>query len=418
MPGKYRVAVIGGRPAPVAGAKELGIDVVLVHEQGAYEESVLRHCERVVHAPIADGQAILDVLKPLHEERPFDRVLTTTEPAGESTGFVVDALGLPGVTEATARALKDKVLTRKLLDRNGLSPVRYRQIESLADIKRFWAEVGDRIVVKPADGVASLHIHPVAWEDDAERAWRALRDAGVESVIAEEYLDGPVVSVDSFSYGGRHLPIGYSEYRMNDRYVEWEVSTPSRVAAPHRAELFDLTRKLLDAVGLTEGPSHSEFVLTPKGPRVLESHARLAGSGAPELVRRAFGFDLNRMFLTVPLGIDALPETSPEPLGGAAVRFFTPEPGTVTAVEADDDAADAIRTVPKGEVPLVFLPYLDEFRDVEVAAVIAKHPGDVVPPLLTVADCVSGYVIASGADAADAVAKCDRANDKIRFRTS
>lgn len=418
MTGKYRVAVIGGRPAPVAGAKDLGIDVVLVHEEGAYEKSVLQHCERVVHAPIADGQAILDVLKPMHGERPFDRVLTTTEPAGESTGFVVDALGLPGVTEATARALKDKVLTREALDAHSLSPVRYRHVRSLEDIRRFRAEIGDRIVVKPADGVASMHIHPIDGDDDAERAWRVLREAGVSALIAEEYLDGPVVSVDSFSFEGRHLPIGYSQYRMNDRYVEWEVSTPSRVAAPHRDALFELTPKLLDAVGLTEGPSHSEFVLTGNGPRVLESHARLAGSGAPELVRRAFGLNLNRMFLTVPLGIDELPESSPEPRGGAAVRFFTPEPGTITAIDVEDGAADVVRTIPRGEVPLVFLPYLDEFMDVEVAAVIGKNVGDAVPPLLTVADCVSGYVIASGADAADAVARCDRANDKIHFRTS
>ncbi|MEV7007426.1 ATP-grasp domain-containing protein [Streptosporangium sp. NPDC051022] len=416
MTGKYRVAVIGGRPAPVTGARELGIDVVLVHEKGAYEESVLQHCERVVHAPIADGQALLDVLKPLHAERPFDRVLTTTEPAGESTGFVVDSLGLPGVTEAAARALKDKVVMRQVLDEHGLSPVRYRHVTSVEDIERFRAEVGDRIIVKPADGVASLHIHPIDSADDAERAWRALQGAEVATVIAEEFLEGPVVSVDSFSYAGRHLPIGYSEYRMNDRYVEWEVSTPSRVAVPHLDALFELTPRLLNAVGLTEGPSHSEFVLTDKGPRVLESHARLAGSGAPELVRRAFGLNLNRMFLTVPLGIDELPEHSPAPRGGAAVRFFTPEPGTVESVEVEDGAADAVRTVPKGETPLVFLPYLDEFTDLEVAAVIGKSTGDVVPPLLTVADCVSGYVIASGTDAVDAVAKCDRANDMIHFR--
>ncbi|MET9449785.1 ATP-grasp domain-containing protein [Streptomyces cinerochromogenes] len=413
----YRVAVIGGRPAPIAGAKQLGIDVVLIHEEGAYDPAIAEHCERIVHAPIADGQAILDVLKPLHDERPFDRVLTTTEPAAESTGFVVDSLGLPGVTEATARALKDKALTRELLDKHGLSPVQYRMVESAADIAQFRAEVGERIIVKPVDGVASLHIHPVDGPEDAERAWQALREAGITGIIAEEYLDGPVVSVDSFSYEGRHLPIGYSEYRMNERYVEWEVSTPSRYAKPWLAELRELTPKLLDAVGLTEGPSHSEFVLTEKGPRVLESHARLAGSGAPELVRRAFGLDLNRMFLTVPLGIDELPATSPEPLGGAAVRFFTPEPGTVTAVEVAEDAADEVRTIPQGEVQYVFLPYLDEFRDTEVAAVVGKSAGETVPPLLTVADCVSGYAIASGRDADDAVAKTEAVNAKIRFET-
>ncbi|MEU6658093.1 ATP-grasp domain-containing protein [Streptomyces sp. NPDC046821] len=414
---KYRVAVIGGRPAPIAGAKQLGIDVVLIHEEGAYDPAIAEHCERIVHAPIADGQAILDTLKPLHDERPFDRVLTTTEPAAESTGFVVDSLGLPGVTEATARALKDKALTRELLAKYDLSPVRYQMVHNAAEIAEFQAEVGEKIIVKPVDGVASLHIHTVDGAEDAQRAWQALGEAGITGIIAEEYLDGPVVSVDSFSYDGRHLPIGYSEYRMNERYVEWEVSTPSRYALPWLAELRELTPKLLDAVGLTEGPSHSEFVLTDKGPRVLESHARLAGSGAPELVRRAFGLDLNRMFLTVPLGIDQLPATSPEPIGGAAVRFFTPEPGTVAAVEVAEDAANEVRRIPGGEVLYVFLPYLEEFRDTEVAAVIGKAVGGTVPPLLTVADCVSGYAIASGRDADDAVAKTEAVNERIRFVT-
>ncbi|MBT2383372.1 ATP-grasp domain-containing protein [Streptomyces sp. ISL-11] len=416
MSRKFRVAVIGGRPAPINGAKDLDIDIVLVHEKGAYDEAVAEHCERIIHAPLDDGPAILEVLRPLHEERPFDRVMTTTEPAAESTGFVVDALGLPGVSEATARALKDKALTREMLAKHDLSPVRYRVVRSVEEATDFLAEVGGPIVIKPVDGVASLHIHEISEPGQVAAAWDALQAAGATAPIAEEFLTGPVVSVDSFSFEGRHLTIGYSEYRMNDRFVEWEVSTPSRVAVPQLAELRALTVKLLDAVGLTEGPSHSEFVLTPDGPRVLESHARLAGSGAPELVRRAFGLSLNRMFLTVPLGIDELPETSPEPIGGAAVRFFTPDAGPVRAVDVDEDIPAVVRRLPKGEVPLVFLPYLDELTGHEVAAVIQKSPGDEVPPLLTVADCVSGYVIASGRDADDAVAKCDDINDRVRFR--
>lgn len=413
----FRVAVIGGRPAPVAGAKELGIDVVLVHEEGSYDPAVARHCERIVHAPIADGPAILEVLRPLHEERPFDRVLTTTEPAAESTGYVVDALGLTGVTEATARALKDKALTRELLAKYDLSPVRHQVVHSAEEAAEFQRSVGGRIVLKPVDGVASLHIHPAANADDAARAWRDLAADGFDAPIAEEYLEGPVVSVDSFSFDGRHVPIGSSEYRMNERFVEWEVSTPSRAAAPHLAELRALTVQLLDAVGLTEGPSHSEFVLTPQGPRVLESHARLAGSGAPELVRRAFGVDLNRWFLTVPLGIDELPAASPEPVGGAAVRFFTPQPGQVRAIEVATEVGAEVRRVPQGETPLVFLPYLDEFRQLPAAAVIAKSPGDTVPEVLTVADCVSGYVIASGVDREAAVTRCEEIDKDIRFLT-
>lgn len=414
----HRVAMIGGRPAPVTGAKELGIDVVLVHQEGMYDPAILRHCERIVHAPIDNGPAILEVLRPLHAERPFDRVMTTTEPAGVSTGFVVDALGLPGVSEATARALLDKSLTRERLAEHDLSPVQYRVVRGVDDIVDFLGTVGGRIVVKPIDGAASLHIHPVASDEDAALAWKLFGEVGISVAIAEEFLEGPVVSVDSFSHEGRHLPIGYSEYRMNEHYVEWEVSTPSRYAKPHLAALRDLTPRLLDAVGLTEGPSHSEFVLTPNGPRVLESHARLAGSGAPELVRRAFGLNLGRMMLTVPLGIDELPLTSPDPIQGAAIRFFTPDPGTITSITVDDDVPALVRRMPVGEKPQVFLPYFDELTDVDVAAVITKNPGDVVPPLLTVADCSSGYVIATGRDVDDAVAKCEDVNAKIHFEVA
>ena len=102
------------------------------------------------------------------------------------------------------------------------------------------------------------------------------------------------------------------------RHVEWEVSTPSSVAEPWLNELKAMAFRLLDIAELQEEPSHSEFILTPKGPGVLESHARLAGSGVPELVRRAFGLDLNRMFLTAPVGIDELPIESPAP--GQALR--------------------------------------------------------------------------------------------------
>jgi hypothetical protein len=148
---------------------------------------------------------------------------------------------------------------------------------------------------------------------------------------------------------------------------------------------------------------------------VLESHARLAGSGAPELVRRAFGLNLTRMLLTVPLGIDELPLASPEPERGAAVRFFVPDPGVITSIRVDHDIPAVVRQVPAGEVPGVFLPYLDELTDAAAAVVIAKNPGDVVRPLLTVADCTSGYVLASGRDGDDAVAKCDELTKRVLF---
>ena len=231
-----RIAVVGGRPAPIHGAKELGIDVVLVHEVGAYESEILAHCEQVVHADITQAEAIIKVLEPLHRQRPFDRIITTTEVAGESTGKVVEHFGLTGVSYKTAHLLKDKLAMRDLLAEHQLSPVAYSRVRQPQDAVNFVAQHG-RSVLKPAEGVASLHIHPCEDEASVLKALQALEKAAVTNIIIEEYLDGPVVSVDSFSLAGRHLPIGYSEYRMNDKYVEWEVSTPSSAAKPWLKEV-------------------------------------------------------------------------------------------------------------------------------------------------------------------------------------
>ncbi|MFF8375191.1 ATP-grasp domain-containing protein [Streptomyces sp. NPDC015661] len=410
-----RIALIGGNARPITTAHELGVDVVLVHEEGRYEPDFADYCSQILHAPIGDSAAILKVLGPLHAEEPFDAVLSATEYAAIAAGEVADALGVPGTTARTARALKDKAETRRLLDEHDLSPIRHAMVASEQETADFAESVGGRIVVKPADGVASLHVHVVESREDAATAFKHLREAGYTRAIAEEYLEGPVVSVDTFSHRGRHVVFGMSEYQMNDRFVEWEVSTPSRVAAPHRAELTELVGRLLDVVGLTDGPAHSEFVLTPNGPKVLESHDRFAGSGAPELVRRACGVDLYRMFLAVQLGFEELPQTSPVNDHGAAIRFFTPQPGTLKEITGLDTVDALVLTVPPGEAKGNIVPLLSRTREAEVVVVITRHPGDTLPELRSVKDCSSGYVIATGKDADEATAICERVVSQISF---
>jgi biotin carboxylase len=410
-----RVVLVGGKPQPVSTAREFGVEIVLVHEEGKYEDEFADHCAQIVHATIDDSESILAVLRPLHEEKPFDRVLSATEEAAIAAGEVADALGIPGTSAFTARALKDKAITRRLLAEHGVSPVRHAVITSAEEAAEFARSVDGPVVIKPSDGVASIQIHVAHTPDEATTAWKTLAEAGHRNAIAEEFLDGPVVSVDTFSHRGRHIVFGMSEYQMNDLFVEWEVRTPSPLAEPWRAELTELVGRLLDIVGLTDGPAHSEFILTEDGPRVLESHNRFAGSGAPDLVRRATGADLYRMFLAVQLGFEELPQTSPRPTGGAAIRFFTPDPGTITAITGLDEVDALVLQVPPGGARGNIVPMLARTREADVAVVLSKHVGDVVPALRSVKDCSSGYVIATGRDAADASAKCARVIEQIRF---
>ncbi|MCC3763479.1 ATP-grasp domain-containing protein [Glycomyces sp. TRM65418] len=414
----HRIAVVGGRPAPIHGAKELGIDVVLAHAEGQFDPAEAEaHCSRIVVGDIADTDSLLRLLAPLHEERPFDRILTTTELSAVPVGEVNAKLGLPGTSAEVSRTIQDKALTREALDRHGLSPVRHRIVADAADAADFLASVGGRCVLKPGKGAGSLHINVVTDAEEAARAFAAITDFGYGGVLAEEYLDGPVVSVEAFSHGGRHVVLGICEYRVNDHFVEWECSVPADVAAPHLAALHRLTADVLDAVGLADGPSHSEFVLTEAGPRLLETHNRLSGNGIPELVRRATGWDPARLFMTVPLGIESLPAASPEPTRGAAIRFLDAEPGTVTAVTGLGGLGVPVRHLPDGARHPHTIPFLKDLADAAAAVVVGKHPGDVIAPMHSLLACDNGYAVAEAATRAEAVARCAELASRVGFTT-
>lgn len=418
-----RIAVVGGRPAPVHGARELGIDVVLVHTEGQFDRAeAAEHVSTILTGDITDAGELLALLQPLHEEQPFERILTTTELAAVSVGELNEKLGLPGTPPEVSRIIQDKALTRQALDRHGLSPVRHRMITDVEDAVAFMAEVGGPIVLKPGKGAGSLHINMV---DDAEGAARAVREItefGYGGVLAEEYLQGPVVSVEGFSHQGRHIVLGICEYRVNEHFVEWECSVSSDLAAPFLPELHRLNADILDAVGLTDGPSHSEYVLTPAGPRLLETHNRLSGSGIPEMVRRSTGWDPARLFMTVPLGIEELPEVAPEPLRGAAIRFLeAPAAGVLTAVEGLEGLAARgipVRRLAPGAKAPHMAPFLKDLTEAAEAVVLAKNPGDRVAAMDSLLACDNGYVVATAPTRAEAVARCAEPAAGITLRVS
>lgn len=413
-----RVAVIGGRLHAVMFAKELGVEVVLVHEPGKYEETFAQQCEKIVHASIVDSREILAALAPLHRQKPFDRVISTADLGMVPAGEVTDALGLPGNSGQVARTLKNKSLTRRTMVEHGIAPVRYRTVRSDHDVVDLLHEIAGRVVIKPLDGSGSADVHVVSDEHEAEVAWKEMLAAGYRTAIAEEYLDGELITVEAFSAGGRHLTVAVTEEMINKNFTEIGVTAPARRVGQYEAEARALTVRLLDAVGVVEGPSHTELIITADGPRILESHNRMAGVGIPELVRRAYGVNESRWFLSVTLGLEELPEEPPQPLGGAAIRFFSPHPGTIQRISGLDRIDAKVLRVPPGMRTWGFAGLFDDLATAEVGVAIQMNEGDVVPEIRTGWDLRMGYVIASGTDADAAANRCDQVLHDVRFYTS
>ncbi|MDX3659773.1 ATP-grasp domain-containing protein [Streptomyces sp. ID05-26A] len=390
-----RVAVIGGRIEMLQAAADLGLDVTLVHHPDRYDPRSDELCENVFHVDLfAEPDRVVDRLRREHAERPFARVLTLTEPGLLPAARLNAEWGLGGNSVETVRLLKDKALMRDRLAEAGLSPVRYRTVRSAEELTAFLDELdGVPLVVKPLDSGGSDGVEMVATPQDVPPAWRRVEESGRTVVLAEEYLDGPEISVEAFSHDGVHTVVALTDKFLGTGFVEVGHAIPADLTPTVRRQVCELTTALLDAVGLVEGPSHTEIKLTGRGPRVVESHNRVGGDYIPDLVRLVHGVDLMRLAVGVPLGLVAWRPEPRQAEGGAAVRFVIAEPGTVTEVTAP------------------------ETLDPATSLTLTAKPGTEVPPLRWSDDRVCGHVIATGDTAGDAVARCAEAVSQIRIST-
>ena len=410
--GRPRVLVIGGKLKLVRKARELGLDVVHAQYPDAYDRDHWPYVEQALLLDYGDIDRLLPLAKALHDAYPFQLAVSLFELGLLPAARVNEALDLGGESVETVELLLDKWRMRQLLDAKGISPMATAVGRSVQDVRDFVEANGLPIIVKPIRESGSVGVFCVREPADVDivaEKYRSLDDGhwvagdlfgddSFDDFLMEEYLDGPEVSVESLSFDGRHVVCAMTDkaaFGGGSGFVELGLSQPSGCSAESKQEVTKLVTDFLDAVGLRNGPTHTEVRLTSRGPRIIESHNRTGGYAVNEMVEAAYGVDMERYTLGAKFGLVEPLIESPEPLGGSALLALTPEPGRVVEVTG----VDAVRADPAF-----------------VALHVKVKPGDVVPPLTWNED-IGGYVTARGADATEAKANCKRLLEMIHVRT-
>jgi biotin carboxylase len=407
--GRPRILVIGGKLQHVRKARELGLDVLHAQFPDEYDRGHWRYVDQALLLDYGDIDRFLPLARALHRAYPFQAAVSLFELGLLPAARINQALGLGGESVATVELLLDKWRMRQHLAARGISPVACAVGRSAQDVREFVHAHGLPIIVKPIRESGSLAVFCIrdrAEVDSVAERFRSLdgrwaaRDlAGAGSFdefLMEEFLDGPEISVETLTFDGRHVVVAVTDKECGGPgFVEVGHSQPSRCPAGTLREVTRLVTDFLDAVGLRSGAAHTEFKLTPRGPRIVESHNRVGGDRINELAETAYGVDMERYALGAGFGVVEPLTASPQPRGGAAVRFLTPEPGRVVEVTG----IDAVRADPA-------------FVDLRLAV----RPGDEVPPLTWNEDKV-GHVIARGATGAEAAANSRRLAAAIQVHT-
>ncbi|MET7507733.1 ATP-grasp domain-containing protein [Streptomyces albidoflavus] len=387
-----RILVLGGKAGIVRKAAALGFEITHVQKPSAFDPAVVDHCAQLLLVDYQDVPTVTALVRALHEQRPFARVFTQTEAAQVVAGHLTDVLGLPGNGAGPTRLLHDKPALRGLLNDKGIGPVATLRAPGREELRAFTARHG-AAVIKPAMGSGSLGVRVIASPGETDAAWEWRERMGITDFFAEEYLKGQEISVETFSVAGRHTVVALTGKDTGGGVVELGHVVPAALTPGDRTAVTELVTAVLDAVGLVEGPAHTEVIVTADGPRVVEAHSRRGGDRINELVRLVHGVDLEEATYRLALGGEG--PGAPAPQGAAAIRFLTATPGLVTAVTGAGAAEEAEGVV-----------------QVDVAV----EPGDTVHALRWSEDRC-GHVLVRAADAATAVRLAREAAARIAITT-
>ena len=310
------VIVVGGKPKIVRKARALGLDVVLFQHPAAYTEQHAAHVTSAFLFDIGDVPLAVELAATVAGRRPVRHALSLTEDGLPVAGAITDALGLPGTGAEVARLCRDKwAMRQRIADTTcGTFPgVAAELFAGEAALLRFGAAHGWPVIVKPADHSASVGVLQVTGPDEVPftcqqvQAWRRSTEPPfhrVDRFVLEEFVDGPEISVEAFSSGGRHVVLAITEKLLTETgFVEIGHALPARLQPPVAAAVRRATAGLLDAIGLRDGPSHTEFRLSGGMPRLIETHNRVGGDRIHDLVQAATGVDQDSLWIGGPTGL-------------------------------------------------------------------------------------------------------------------
>jgi len=155
---------------------------------------------------------------------------------------------------------------------------------------------GEGFVVKPVDSAGSDNVHFCSTSSQVRSAVLAVLSAANflgapnRAALIQERATGPEVYVNCVSLNGSHRIVEawrYTKTQRDDCPV-YDFEEPFDLAGQDGNELSTFVRRALDALGIRYGATHTEVILTARGPVAIECGARLMGGIRPDVLDKVF----------------------------------------------------------------------------------------------------------------------------------
>lgn len=322
-------------------AKSMGLQVIAVDMNpkavGFREDGIIKEVISTIDTP-----AIIEAAK----RNRVDGVMTiASDMPMRSVAAVADELGLVGISKETAIKATDKGEMRMALRKSGV-PIpafyRVRSKEEYRSAVNKIKEAGYKCIVKPADNSGSRGIDLLSdfEQETIDNAYEYSKQSSRSGdLMVEEYMEGDEVSVESLSIDGICHVIQITDKLTTGApyFVEMGHSQPSGLSEDTKEKIRQITIAANKAIGIENGPAHTEIKITKDGPKIIELGARLGGDNiTTHLTPLSTGVDMVECCINIAMGMAVNLNTRMN--RGSAIRYFPLEKGKIKNIEGVERA--------------------------------------------------------------------------------
>ena len=316
-----------------------------------------------------DGPAMAQRAVNLQQAHRVSGVLCWDEGRILAAAEVASVLGLPGGDPDVVWRIRDKAQTRAALTVAGLPQPRSIPVRTQQQALDAAELIGYPVILKPRGLGASLGVVRADSTEQLRERFGFTRDTQAPDpvryrtdhpILVEELVSGEEISLDSVIQDGVVTPlfvarkvVGYPPYA--EEIGHYVCANDPLLADPGFRRLVQATHT---ALGLTDGFTHSEFMLSPTGPQVIEVNGRLGGDLIPYLGMLATGIEPGAVAASAACGLNLPLRPDRRKVAGVRFSYVAEDDTTIGTIGFD------ARALPAG---------VDQ-------AVVLVRPGAVVSP--------------------------------------
>ena len=238
---------------------------------------------------------------------------------------VAKKYGFPFYSVETAEWSTDKYQMKQRFMEGGVPCARGRLISKVEDAEDLYYP----LIVKPRDNSGSRGVKLCRTKEElAASMAEALEYSKLDSVLVEEFIEGPEYSIEGLHYDGDSEVIQFTEKKTTEfpYNVELGHKQPANLTDAQKDEIRDLISKIAQCMHFENCPSHTELKINERGIFVIETSPRLGGDYITStLVPLSTGINMEDQLLNIALGEKVDTQTGRVEKASGVCFFCLPE---------------------------------------------------------------------------------------------